>query len=160
MTITEIQIRHDHSAEGLYTAANIWACATAKRDNLVAPAPVEEKLSGIRHRLSTDSGSLHIAHLRGDAAGFVLLVTHATVLEVVYLAVAPEAWGSGIARGLLAYADDQARALGISSLELWVIDDNVRAVQVYEQSGWRRTEDLKISSSTGRPERRLVKDLG
>ncbi len=156
----DIQIRGDRSAEGMYAAASIWARATAKRDNLVAPAPVEEKLPGIQQRLSTDAGSLHIAYLRGDAVGFVLMVTHATVLEVVYLAVAPEAWGSGIACRLLAYADDQARALNLSSLDLWVIDDNVRAVHVYERSGWRRTEDLKTQSSTGRTERRLVKDLG
>jgi GNAT superfamily N-acetyltransferase len=160
VTISDIRIRHDHSPESRYSAAGIWARATARRDKLLTPATVEEKLPGIERRLSADAGSLHLARLRSDAAGFLLVVARATVVEVVYLAVDPQAWGAGIARALLAYADDHARTLGLSHLELWVIDDNERAVRLYERSGWRRTEDLEVRSSAGRPERRLVKDLG
>src|SRR4051794_9007051 len=124
MTSADIRIIRDDSAAGQRTAASIWARATAERDNLPAPAPIEEKLPGIQHRLSADAGSLHIAHWHGDAAGFAVLVPRAAVLELVYLAVVPEAWGSGVGRSLLAYVDDQARTIGVDSLELWVIDDN------------------------------------
>jgi GNAT superfamily N-acetyltransferase len=159
MTSADIRITRDDSAAGQRTAASIWARATAERDNLAAPASIEEKLPGIQHRLSADAGSLHIAYCDGNAAGFAILVTRAAVLELVYLAVVPEAWGSGIGRGLLAYVDDQARATGAGSLELWVIDDNERALRVYERSGWVRTEDLKTQIATGRRERRLEKVL-
>ncbi|GAB1688586.1 hypothetical protein KRM28CT15_03890 [Krasilnikovia sp. M28-CT-15] len=155
--VADIQVTRDRSVESQRAAASIWARATARRDSLLVPAPVEEKLPGIRHRLSTDAGSLHVAHLRGEAAGFALVVAHESVLELLYLAVAPEAWGAGVGSSLLAYVDNLARVAGVNSLELWVIDDNERAVQVYERSGWKPTEDLRIS--TGRLERRLVKEL-
>jgi hypothetical protein len=58
-------------------------CATAKRDGLLEPAPVEENLPGIQHRLSTTAGSLHIACLRGAAAGFALVVIRESVFELV-----------------------------------------------------------------------------
>jgi ribosomal protein S18 acetylase RimI-like enzyme len=158
VTTADIRIGPDDSAEARHAAAGIWAHATAQRDNR-EPASIETTLPGIQHRLTAEAGSLHIARLHGAVVGFVLLVARATVLEVVYLAVAPESWGAGIARRLLTYVDRRARAAGISSLDLWVIDDNTRAVRVYERSGWRSTEDLKVRSSAGRTERRLVREL-
>ncbi|HWS35100.1 MAG TPA: GNAT family N-acetyltransferase [Actinoplanes sp.] len=155
--VADVRITRDDSAESQRAAANIWAGATAKRDGLLVPAAAEEKLPGIQHRLSTSTGSLHVAYLRGEPAGFALVVTHESALELVYLAVAPEAWGAGIGGSLLTYVDDLARVAGVGCLELWVIDDNERAVRVYERSGWKPTEDLKASA--GRLERRLVKEL-
>jgi GNAT superfamily N-acetyltransferase len=155
--VADVRITRDDSTGSQRVAAGIWARATAKRDSLLVPAPVEKKLPGIQHRLSTAAGSLHVAYLQGEPAGFALVVTHESVLELVYLAVAPEAWGAGIGRSLLAYTDDLARVTGVGGLELWVIDDNKRAVQVYERSGWKSTDDRKISA--GRLERRLVKEL-
>ncbi|GGK18649.1 hypothetical protein GCM10010124_09070 [Pilimelia terevasa] len=155
----DIRITPDGSAQGQRTAAGLWAAAVARRDHLPAPAPVEEKLPAIRRRLSTGAGSLHIARVRQRAVGFALLVTREPVLELVYLAVAPEAWGTGVGRGLLAYVDARARAVGVGELELWVIDDNERAVRAYRRSGWRRTADLQVRGSPGRPERRLVRKL-
>lgn len=155
--VADVRIMRDDSAESQRAAAGIWACATAKRDGLLVPAAAEDKLPGIQHRLSTSGGSLHIAYLRGETAGFVLVVAQESVLEVVYLAVAPGAWGAGIGRSLLTYVDDLACVARIGRLELWVIDDNERAVGVYERSGWKPTEDLKISA--GRSERRLIKEL-
>ncbi|GAB1645789.1 GNAT family N-acetyltransferase [Krasilnikovia sp. MM14-A1259] len=156
--VADVRITRNESDDSQRVAACIWARATARRDNLLVPAPVEAKLPGIQRRLSTGAGSLHIAYLRGEAAGFALVVTHESALELVYLAVVPEAWGTGIGSSILTYVDDQARVAGVDGLELWIIDDNERAMQVYERSGWKPTEDLKVSS--GRLERRLVKELG
>ena len=168
----DVVITRDDSAPSQRLAAQIWARATAERDGLLVPAAAEEKLPGIQHRLSTGNGSLHIARLRGRAAGFALVVAHEvmahevvapeavpreTVLELVYLAVAPGEWGAGIGRSLLAHVDDLARMTGAGRLELWVLEDNERAAGVYRRSGWKPTRDLKISA--GRRERRLVKEL-
>jgi GNAT superfamily N-acetyltransferase len=155
--VADVRITRDDSAESRRAAAEIWAGATAKRDGLLVPATAQEKLPGIRHRLSTGTGSLHVAYLRDEPAGFALVVTHGSVLELVYLAVAPEAWGAGIGRRLLTYVDDLARVTGAGRLELWVLDDNERAARVYERSGWKPTGDLKASA--GRLERRLVKEV-
>jgi len=152
----DLTIARDDSAHGRRTAASLWARATARRDGRPGPDPIEAKLPGIRHRLSTGAGSLHIAHLRGEPAGFALVVMGDAVLELVYLAVAPEAWGAGIGRHLLAYVDELGRAAGVGGMELWVIDDNERAIRLYARCGWKPTGDLKISA--GRPERRLVKE--
>ena len=92
--VADVRITRDDSAESQRAAAKVWACATAKRDGLLVPATAEEKLPGIQDRLSNGTGSLHVAYLRGEPAGFALVVAHETVLELVYLAVVPEAWVS------------------------------------------------------------------
>ncbi|MEV4639942.1 GNAT family N-acetyltransferase [Actinoplanes sp. NPDC049548] len=159
MTSEDVRIARDDSAAAQRAAAGIWARATARRDNLPEAAPVEEKLPGIQGRLSTPDGVLYLALLHGAAAGFALTVVHPSVLEVVYLAVNPDAWGAGIGRKLLAHVDTEAGARGISHLELWVIDDNERAVGVYAESGWRRTDRVRDQKPTGRRERLLVRDF-
>lgn len=160
----EVQIRCDDGADSQRAAAGIWARATAQRDKLEVPAPVEEKLRGIRQALTNVGASLHVAYrtdetlpsqLPAQALGFVLLVPREGALEVLYLGVDPVAWGRGVASSLLHYVEEHARETGRGSLELWVIDDNERAVQVYERSGWRRTDDVKVRNASGRPERRF-----
>ncbi|EME62864.1 GNAT family acetyltransferase [Rhodococcus ruber BKS 20-38] len=64
-----------------------------------------------------------------------------------------------MASGLLTEVDADARALGFDALELWVIDDNQRAIAVYERSGWVRTKQSKRDASSSRLERRFVKQL-
>jgi GNAT superfamily N-acetyltransferase len=93
------------------------------------------------------------------AAGFALLAPTASVVELYYLAVDPDIWGAGVARALLTRVDSEARALGFDALELWVIDDNHRAIAVYERSGWIRTEHTQRDSPRSRLERRFVKQL-
>ncbi|WP_433831031.1 GNAT family N-acetyltransferase [Actinoplanes sp. CA-015351] len=133
-------------SDSVRTAAAIWARATARRDG--QPASVESQLPGVRRRLA-QGGVLHIAFRGEDAVGFTILVG----AELVYLAVDPQAWGSGVAGALLTHVDDQARLAGISDLELWVIAGNERAIAVYERAGWTRTSDVTSG------ERRLVRKL-
>ncbi|MEU8244286.1 GNAT family N-acetyltransferase [Actinoplanes missouriensis] len=76
---------------------------------------------------------------------------------LVYLAADPDARGGGVGGRLLAHVDELARSAGRSELSLWVIDDNARALAVYERAGWVRTDELKQAG--GRRERRLVRRL-
>ncbi|WP_396327825.1 GNAT family N-acetyltransferase [Jatrophihabitans lederbergiae] len=84
------------------------------------------------------------------------MVVREFVLEVSYLGVDPNNWGAGVGGELLAHIQDVARTLGVGSLELWVINDNERAVHLYERTGWRPTDEVKVRNDSGRPERRFV----
>lgn len=139
-------------------AAGIWARATALRDQLPVVAPLEEKLPGITSALTSDGALLLMARIDERAMAFSIAIPHTDVLEVLYLAVDPEAWGMGLAHQLL----DHLRHHSVraqSPMELWVIADNMRAIASYESAGWIPTSDLKVRNSAGRPERRYVLPL-
>jgi GNAT superfamily N-acetyltransferase len=145
-----IRMRVERSRDAR-AAAEIWARATAARDGRTEPA-VGAALAGVRRRLA-QGGVLDLAFVADRAVGFTVLVGP----ELVYLAVDPGSWGAGVGSRLLAHVDEVGEAAGYESLDLWVIDDNSRAVEVYRRAGWLPTADLKESG--GRTERRLVRAL-
>nr|WP_175482664.1 GNAT family N-acetyltransferase [Actinokineospora iranica] len=91
--------------------------------------------------------------------GFTLFAPGPRILEI-YLGVDPAAWGGGVAGRLLRGAEDHAREIGRDTLELWVINDNERAVGVYEKAGWVGTGETQRNPSSGRLERRFRKHIG
>ncbi|AWB86085.1 hypothetical protein C3E77_05285 [Mycetocola zhujimingii] len=76
-------------------------------------------------------------------------------MEIIYLAVDPQAWGQGVAGQLLDFIRRRSETAG-TPLELWVIADNDRAVSSYERAGWTRTANVEVRNSSGRPERRYT----
>lgn len=156
----EVQVRAAHGADGVTEAAAIWARAKARRDQDPEPAAPEEALPGVRRRLGIEGATLLLARRDGQPVGFTLFAPRPRTLEVFYLAVDPGAWGRGVGSRLLASVEDHARALGRGTLELWVIHDNDRAIAVYERSGWTGTPEVQRDPTSGRLERRFVRDLG
>lgn len=136
-------------------AAGIWARATARRDRLTAVPTAEDKLPGIEAALASEGALLLIARVEGEAKAFAVVIPRADALEVLYLAVDPASWGTGLARQLLNHLN-QLSAERNTSMELWVIADNRRAIASYESAGWTRTADIKVRNSSGRPERRYI----
>jgi GNAT superfamily N-acetyltransferase len=57
--------------------------------------------------------------------------------EIYRFFVAPERWGEGIGKALMASALEQLRAAGHSQAILWVHAENGRARRFYEAAGWR-----------------------
>ncbi|MFT3853107.1 MAG: GNAT family N-acetyltransferase [Ilumatobacteraceae bacterium] len=154
-----LRIVHDHSDAALATAADIWAAATARRDGLAEPRPAVEKLHGLRSALGNHGAALHLA-VRGDEhVGFVVLITTGHTTEVRYLAVTPTAWGDGVATRLLDHVARHADAAGSTVVELWVLDDNERAITVYLRAGWATTDNVKTQLDSRRTERRLERLL-
>ncbi|GAA4015349.1 hypothetical protein GCM10022247_42760 [Allokutzneria multivorans] len=143
--------------EEVREAAAIWARATARRDDEAEPATVEQAMPGILRRLSLDGAELIMARREGRAVGFALVAPRAETVEVFYLAVDPDAWGGGVGSELLREVDEHARAIGRDTLELWVINDNERAIAVYERAGWVATGEV---SQEARPHRRFLRRLG
>lgn len=149
-----------HEADGVAReAAAIWARAKARRDQAPEPPTVEETLPGVLWRLSFDGATLLLGRRVGRPVGFALMAPRERSVEVFYLAVDPDAWGSGVGSHLLLKAEDHARAIGCAALELWVINDNERAIGVYERSGWVGTEEVKRDPASGRLERRFLRHL-
>lgn len=154
-----VQVTAAHGADGVRAAAAIWARAKARRDQDPEPATVEDTIPGIRRRLSLEGARLLLARRDSGPVGFTLFAPRAQTLEVFYLAVDPDAWGCGVASRLLLTAEDQARQLGRETLELWVIDDNARAIGVYERAGWVGTDEVRRDPTSGRLERRFLRHL-
>jgi ribosomal protein S18 acetylase RimI-like enzyme len=96
-----------------------------------------------------------IARVEGKALAFAVVIPRVGILEVLYLAVDPTAWGTGLARKVLDHLRDHS-VKEKTPMELWVIADNSRAIASYESAGWTRTTEVKIRNSSGRPERRFI----
>jgi GNAT superfamily N-acetyltransferase len=153
-----IQVTRARTGPAVLQAAAIWAQATKRRDQSQKLASAEEKVPGIERRLALDGAELFLARRADRPVGFAVVAPRGETLELFYLAVDPEAWGSGVGTRLLQRVDEHAREIGRESLELWVIDDNERAIRVYQRSGWAGTEQTKMSA--GRMERRFTRAVG
>ena len=60
---------------------------------------------------------------------------------------------------LLLEVEQHAREMGHETLELWVIDDNKRAIRVHERAGWIGTQEVKRDTPQSRPERRFLRRI-
>jgi putative acetyltransferase len=78
----------------------------------------------------TATATITIAESRGQLVGFVTVDPRTGYLDQIV--VAPEAWGSPIARALLA----EAKRLSPEGLDLAVNADNGRAIRFYEREGF------------------------
>jgi len=149
-------ISEEQRIVGAWDAAGIWARAVAVRDRLPEIPLLEDKLPGIEAALARECSFLLMARgENGRALAFSIVVPHEDILEVLYLAVDPSAWGNGLARRLLDYLRHHSVTTKIP-MELWVIADKTRAISTYESAGWSATSEVKIRNSGGRPERRFT----
>ncbi|NWG22808.1 MAG: GNAT family N-acetyltransferase [Pseudorhodoplanes sp.] len=89
-----------------------------------------------------------LAERDGALAGFVTIDRKTGYLD--QLAVAPEAWGSGVGKLLL----DEAKRLSPGGITLHVNKDNERAIRIYEKSGFAITGE-DINPHSGMPVHRM-----
>lgn len=159
MTEWTIQVTGSPDDVTVREAAGIWARATARRDGTPSPMNVDAAEAGVRRRLALEHAALILARQDDRVVGFALVAPRTATLELFHLAVDPSAWGYGLAAELLHAVDTHACHAGRSTLELWVIDDNERAAAVYERAGWASTDRTQRDATSGRIERRLVRQL-
>ena len=76
------------------------------------------------------SSTISIAERDGHMIGFVTVDPKSGYLDQIV--VAPEAWGSDVADGLM----DEARRISPTGLDLKVNADNARAIHFYEKQGF------------------------
>jgi len=109
---------------------------------------------------------------RFSPAAFVRLIWHSLALPgeealgdeyyVSNLAVLPQLQGQGIGSWLLAFAERQARAAGLTRLSLCVDMDNPGAQRLYERTGFRvvlRQAHAPRAAQAGRGYLRMIKVL-
>ncbi|NYB75237.1 GNAT family N-acetyltransferase [Sedimentibacter hydroxybenzoicus DSM 7310] len=58
-----------------------------------------------------------------------------------------EFWGSGIAKDLIEWGINEIRKTGIKNIELWVLEENMRARSFYEKMGFKHDNTFIISDS-------------
>ena len=80
-----------------------------------------------------------LAEVDGRLAGFVTVDDKTMYLDQIV--VAPELWGSDVARALV----DEAKRLSPRGLDLLVNKDNARAIRFYEKHGFRTAGSFRES---------------
>ncbi|HCJ53639.1 MAG TPA: hypothetical protein DHV61_03435 [Glutamicibacter sp.] len=141
-------------------AARIWADAAAQRDHKPLPEDGSNALAGIHRRLALPEARLVVASKATVPAGFTISSPHDGYLEIYCVAVAPNFWGQGVARELLADVDRHAQNAGVQELRLWVIAENSRATDLYQANGYRDSGQELADETTGRIELLLSKTMG
>ncbi|SEG99641.1 Phosphotransferase enzyme family protein [Nonomuraea solani] len=78
-------------------------------------------------------------HVTDELDGLIVLVPEDGVLLVENVAVRPEARGKGLGRGLMAYAEEEARRLGLAALRLYTNVKMASNIALYESLGYVET---------------------
>jgi putative acetyltransferase len=104
-----------------------------------------ETLSQPEKHILQPGGMIFMALLGPTPVGCCALIPFgAGVFELAKMAVTPEFRGRGLGRQILAYAIEQARALGASSLFLGSSTKLKNAVHLYESCGFRHLRHDEI----------------
>jgi putative acetyltransferase len=90
-----------------------------------------------------------VAEEAGAMLGLVTVDARNRYLDQVV--VAPEAWGSGVAQELLA----EAKRISPSGLDIFVNQDNHRAIRFYEKHGFALAGE-DVNPMSGRPVNKMV----
>ncbi len=162
-------------------AARIWAEATAARDGGEEVAALSISRPVIAAVLaSSPAAFLLIARSQdGTAVGFAAVRpavgprarparpvdawsrsrAEVSGAELAYFGVRPSSWGRGVGVQLLRALRDRLTAGGYRRAKLLVYADNVRAIELYEQLGWRPAGQPAPHPRTGKPEQRYELEL-
>ena len=134
-----MEIRTAHEADDAVLLEIDFATWT----QAVSPAPTptrESRKTFFDDR--TDRENYLVAEDDGDVLGYVLvhqnipLASHAHVLGINGLAVAPAAQGRGVGRALIEAAVTEAARRGATKVQLRVLGENPGARRLYERCGF------------------------
>jgi ribosomal protein S18 acetylase RimI-like enzyme len=123
---------------------------------------VERRSAQWREILDKQESRTLVARDQSGIAGFVSFghwrddETALNHGEIWALYARPETWGQGIGRGLLTAAVDELLASGRSTVSLWVLAANTRAVRFYRSGGF---EPVEGSAKTFELGGRFVEEL-
>ena len=123
---------------------DLWVEAWAATLPQIDFAARRDWLAARLDALARAGARLIVAELDARPAG--LLTLDPATGEIDQLAVAREAWGTGVADALLA----EARRLSPDGLSLTVNADNPRAIRFYERQGFVRT-GTGVNPASGLP---------
>ena len=90
------------------------------------------------------NNTIRIAERDSQIACFVVIDPRSGYLDQI--AVAPEDWGTGVAKRLM----DEAKRISPARISLEVNKENARAIRFYERAGFERTGE-RLNPRSGRP---------
>jgi ribosomal protein S18 acetylase RimI-like enzyme len=99
-----------------------------------APAPMTADYAGAVRR-----GQAWVAVEHGEIAGFAILVSQPGYLLLENVAVRPAAQGRGIGARLMALAEEQARSLRLSEIQLYTNEAMTENLAYYPRYGYVET---------------------
>ena len=126
-------------------------CGCARGKPLTRRSSLPRGLTGGAKRWRNElvpNAKIVVTVIDGAIAGFVTVDPRTLYLDQIV--VAPEHWGSGVAKVLL----DAARQLSPSGLDLDVNTDNARAIRFYEKCGFSRS-GTGVNPISGKPVHRM-----
>lgn len=112
---------------------------------------LEKQLQG-----QSDKFLVLIAELLDEVSGFAVIgtpryETGEDTIELRALNVAPRSWGRGLGATLLDHVLHRVGSLGAGQVELWCIEENRRARELYERKGFSNNGRQRESAAlTGR----------
>jgi GNAT superfamily N-acetyltransferase len=113
-----------------------------------APFPTfDEMAARWRPALVDDGASVaFIAEVEGCAVGGVIADSHSArgLGNLRHLYVEPHAWGSGAGRALHDAAVNWCAGVVVDEMDLWVLEENRRARDMYERWGWAVDPDERL----------------
>lgn len=92
-----------------------------------------------RNLSSAATAALLVATEGGKLLGYCLVLFRSNSAGARLYSIATAHEGTGLGRRLLNAAEAAARARGCLTIHLEVREDNLRAIQIYEKSGYRQT---------------------
>lgn len=112
---------------------------------------VETRAERWRALLDQSRGRILVVELEGSVVGFCSLgpADHGGWGEVYAIYLAPERWGEGLGRDLLAAAESALWSDGHHEALLWVLEGNSRARTFYERQGWRPGKPIRLENIGG-----------
>jgi len=125
-------------------------------DSLDPADRLSRRIQWLRDGDRTRGGCLVVADDDGMLAGFADVgqsrdddAEPGKTGEVRAIYLAPDSWGKGLGRELMAAALAHLAGLGYDEVTLWVLDTNARAMQFYQAAGFRPDGAIKLDDSHG-----------
>jgi ribosomal protein S18 acetylase RimI-like enzyme len=126
--------------------AGVWHDGWHDAHARILPAELTRlrTVESFRERLQATLSNVRVAGPSGAPVGFCILKGD----ELYQLYVSAGARGSGVAAALVADAEAQLSANGVTVAWLACAIGNARAAAFYEKCGWRRTETIVYNAET------------
>lgn len=137
-------------------AGDICVAAYDAAAQLEPGSPYSLTLRDIQARAA--DGIVLVAERNGSVVGTVTIcpsgsafreIGRADEVEFRFLAVAPQAWRSGVGDALVAACEAHARGIGATALAICVRDTNTAAASMYERMGFTRMPERDWSPRDG-----------
>ena len=102
----------------------------------------EKRSAGLRKELSEGLLSNVIMHKENVPVGFLTYGKSkdedldSSFVEILRIYILPCCWGLNIGSELMSWGIEELRQKGYSNISLWVIEENKRAIRLYERMGF------------------------